>query len=471
MNYINKFKQDYRHIICAVITLVSLGFGVLFPNSLVRIAEAVRDLLWAIGYYVAEIFVSGENPIGAPVAQLQSWKIFDSVWVPVRILPDTWEEFTILWGNYWGLFFSGDNFLAYLSTVGNFFFFLSRFLLILVPLLLVIVMRLNAYKNKRCTVRNLESSQLRSFKSFLFKRIYPIIAWCKDFVAFLKENGEYTRMWLVIWCLHFNVFSIVIAFLAYYFYFVASWDMLSLYTQSLKLLNDLTPIIRFIPGIIWLCAGTWLYNHICRSMAFARLYYAERCNRAFLSDRGIVTTVYGVMGIGKTQMITSMALSSEIDQFDQAFEILLEKDMMFPNFPWQIFRDQLKKRIDSRDIVDLPTCREWVQSHRPYFDRIIALSYTAEEYKALREKHKLFKNDYTFGYDYTHYDITYNDELKITHLYEALEDYACAYLIFTVKTTLLFSNYSIRVDSILHDLGNMPTRDNDFLHRDQTIQQ
>ena len=154
MNYINKFKQDYRHIICAVITLVSLGFGVLFPNSLVRVAEAVRDLLWAIGYYVAEIFVSGENPVGAPVAQLQSWKIFDSVWVPVRLLPETWEEFTTLWGNYWGLFFSGDNFLAYLSAIGNLFFFLSRFLLILVPLLLVIVMRLNAYKNKRCTTRN-----------------------------------------------------------------------------------------------------------------------------------------------------------------------------------------------------------------------------------------------------------------------------------------------------------------------------
>ena len=471
MNYIQKFKQDYRHIICAVITCISLGLGVLFPNSLPRIAEALRDLLFSLGYYVAEIFVNGKNPVPAPVVDLQSWKFTDQIWVPVRILPETWEEFVTLWNNYWGLFFSGDNFLAYLSAIGNFFFYLSRFLLILLPLVMVVVLKLNDYKNKRCTTRNLESSQLRSFKSFLFKRIYPMIAWCKDFVAFLKENSEWYKMWLVLWCLHFNVFALVIAFFAYYFYFVASFDLLSLYGQVLKLLNDLTPIIRFIPGIIWFCAGAWLYNHICRSMAFARLYYAERCNRAFLRGRGVLTTLYGPPGAGKTDSVKGMALSSEIDQFDNAYEILLEKDMMFPNFPWQNFRDVLKNRIDRNEIVDLPSCRKWVQKGRRYFD-YIASTYTFDEWKKEKRQRLTFlKEDYTFGYDYTHYRITYNDNLKITHLFEALEDYACAYLIFTVKTTLLFSNFSIRVDSILRDLGNMPSRDNDFFNRDPEYQE
>ena len=100
-----------------------------------------------------------------------------------------------------------------------------------------------------------------------------------------------------------------------------SFDFGNIYTQLLKLLADLTPMIRFIPGVIWCLIGIWAYNYICRSMAFTRLYYAERCNRAFLSERGVVTTVYGEMGIGKTQMVTSMALSSEIAQFDDAFDI------------------------------------------------------------------------------------------------------------------------------------------------------
>lgn len=471
MKYLRKFKQDYRHIICAVITVLSLALGILFPNSLPRIAEALRDLLFSIIFYVVEIFTRGDNPISATVVQRQSWQFCEQIWEPIRIFPESWEEFIRLWDNYWKLFFSYENFDRYLSYLGDLFFYFSRFALIFLPLILVAILQIYSFKNKRCNVRNLESSQLKKFKAFLFKRIYPIVAWCKDFVAFLKENSEYTNMWLVIWCLHFNIFAIAIAFVAYYLFFISSWDVVSVFTQAIKLIDDLTPMIRFIPGVMWAVIGIAVYNYVCRSMAFNRLYYAERCNRSFLSGRGVVTTVYGEMGIGKTQMITGMAVSSENDQFDRAFKILLRKDAMFPNFPWQVFRDNLKKNIENDVIVDLDTCRKWVRSYRLFFDRITSLRYSPEEYQKLRKRYGLLKQDYTFGYDYRHYRTSYTDELKVTHLFEALEDYACAYLIFTVKTTLIFSNYSIRLDSILSYLGNMPSRDNDFFNRDPALQE
>ena len=472
--YLNKkiadFKQDYRHIICAVFTLISLGAGFLFPNSLPRLAESVRDLATSFFYYIAQLFYRDGNPIKATVIELQSWQFANQIWKPIKILPYTWDEFLVAWDVYWEAFFSKDNFGRYLSYLADLSFYSSRFLLILLPLVMLFILQINSYKDKRCNVRNLESKQLKKFKDFQFNRIYPMIAWFKDFGVFLQENSVYKSTWIVLWCLHFNIFSMVIAFFAYYLYFVASWDFISLFTQVLKLLNDLTPMIRFIPTIIWIIVGVKVYNYICRSMAFNRLYYAEKCNRSFLRGRGVVTTVYGEMGIGKTQMITSMALSAEIEQFDMAFEILLEKDMQFPNFPWQTFRDELKKRIDSRKIVDLLSCRKWVVTAAKYFD-YISSTYSPEEWKIRCKECKFIKSDYTFGYDYTHYRTTYNDELKITHLFKALEDYACAYLIFTVKTTLLFSNYSIRVDSILNSLGNMPSRDNDFLNRSPELQE
>lgn len=464
-----KKKRDYRHIICAVFTFISLAAVVLFPNSLPRLAETVRDLLFSFAYYICEIILRDGNPILATVMKLPEWKICKDIWKPLNILPYSWEEFIAAWDYYWNIFFSKENFEGYLAAVGDFFYYFSRILLVLLPLVMVLILQISSYKDKRCNDRHLESLQLKKFKGFLFNKIYPVIAWCKDFVEFLKENKKYYQMWIVLWCLHFNVFSIVIAFAAFYLYFVASWDMLGIYTQLLKLIEDISPMVRFIPGIIWTVIGVKIYNYVCRSMAFNRLYYAERCNRAFLRGRGVVTTVFGEMGIGKTQMITSMALSSEIEQFDMAFEILLEKEMQFPNFPWQIFRDELKKRIDNRTIVDLPSCKDWVSYCRFFFERISAI-YTADEYREKRKAYKLLKEDYTFGYDYTHYMTTYNDELKIIHLFDALEDYACAYLIFTVKTTVLFSNYSIRVDSILEDLGNMPSRDNDFLNRAPELQ-
>ncbi len=466
-----QFKRDYRHIICTVITFISFALGILFPNSLPRLAETVRDLFVSLGYYFVGIFTRGENPIHATVNELQTWKFAEEIWEPIKLLPYTWEEFQVLWEKYWEVFCTKENFERYLLYLGDLSFYVSRILLILMPLVFVLVLQLNRYKDKHCTERNLESKQLQKFKAFKFKRIYPLITWCKDFITFLKENPVYISTWLVLWCLHFNVFSIVIAFFAYYLYFVTSFDFVSLFTQALKLLADLTPMIRFIPGIIWFCIGASIYNSVCRSMAMDKLYHAEDCNNAFLSGRGVVTTVYGEMGIGKTQMITGMALTSEKDQFNRSAKILERKETMFPNFPWQTFRDQIKENIENDNIVDIDTCRKWVRGHRAMFDKITSFEHiSAESYRRMREKYGIFKKDYTFGYDYTHYKVTYNDELKITHLFDALEDYACAFLIFTVKTTLIFANYSIRVDSILSDVGNMPMRDMDFFARDPELQ-
>ena len=466
----NHWKRDYRHFICVGITLVSIAFGFLFPNSLARLGETIRDLGTSIAYYFVEIIQPNGNPVRPTVLGFPEWQFTEDKWENLNVLPYTWEEFVYLWYRFWGVFFTEENFLGYWHAIGDFMYYASRILLLVVPFIALIILKVNSYKGTECRERNKKSKALKLYEKFVFKVVYPVIAWVKDFIGFCKENNGYTSIWLVLWLLHFNVISIVIGFTAYYFYFSASWDISTLYRQLLKLQIDLSPIVRFIPALIWALLALWIYNYICRSMAFTRLYYAERCNRSFLSDRGIVTTVYGEMGIGKTQMITSMALSSEIDQFDMAFEILLEKDLQFPNFPWQTFRDELRKKIDNRTIVDLPTCRKWVQNARVFFDRITSI-YTAEEYREKRRKYRLLKEDYTFGYDYTHYRTTYNDELKITHLFEALEDYACAYLIFTVKTTLLFSNYSIRVDSILKDLGNMPSRNNDFFDREPEMQE
>ena len=468
--YIKEWKKDYRHILCTVLTVLSLCMGILFPNSLPRLAETVRDLGVSVGYYFANLFSRGANPVRPTVLQMPSWQFAEQIWEPVKLFPYTWEEFKAACGKYFDVLFTKENFLAYWYKLGDLLFYLSRFSLILVPLLIVVVMRLKAMANKRCTDRNKVSKPLQIYEKFVFKYIYPMIAWCKDFVIFCKENSKYPLAWLTIWALHFNIFSIFIGFTAYYFYFSASWNIGSLYGQLLKLVLDLTPVIRFLPGIVWACIFVWFYNYICRSMAFNRLYHAEHNNRAFLKERGIITTIYGEPGIGKTEMVKSMALSSEIQQFDDAFGIMLRKDMMFPNFPWQRLRDELKKRIENRTIVDTDICAKWVRKCRRFFD-YIQDNHTAEEWKQLRKRYRFLKMDYTFGYDYDHYRTSYNDELKITHLFEAIESYACAYLIFTVKTSLLFANFSIRTDSILTDLGNLPSRDNDFFNRDPLFQE
>ena len=459
---------DYRHYICIAISLLSLGCGFLFPNAIPRLGEALRDVGLSCAYYFMELFFSNSNFIYPTVVDMPSWQWAESRWEVLTLFPYEWEEFKILWVKYWEAFISRENFEAFWFSFGDVMYYVSRVLLILMPLVLVVVLKLRSYTNVSPNKRKGKSKQLIRAEKCLFKVVYPIIGWIKDFISFLSDNSIYRKICSVLWLLYFNIFSITLGFVAFYLYFIVSFDFIGIYTQVMKLLYDLTPMIRFLPGVVWLCIGLWIYNYFCRSMAFQRLYAYERANRSFLKKRGVVTTVYGAMGTGKTQLITSMALSAEIEQWDNAFEILLEKDLMFPNFPWQNLRDYLNREICERGLCDLDAVKARINTYCKGFDYVLQNGFTPGEWRSYRKAKRC--PDYTFGYDYEHYAYTYNDEAKITHLYDALTDYACAYLIFTVRTSLIFANYSIRVDSMFEDLGNMPLRNNDFFHRNPEAQ-
>ena len=454
---------------CSLITLGLLGLGILFVNCLPRIAEALRDLVLSLLYYIFGLFSENENPISASVTNFASWKFTDSRWRTLGAMPFTWEEFKVLFVDFWRLLLNKENFGAYISSSGDKFYYIFKILLLIMPLGLLIYMKFRSYTNTRVNERNVKSKHLVRYEKIKYKVIYPVAAKIKNFVLFVIEHG-YHKIWFFLGLLYFNAFAIVIELIAFYLYFIISFDVANIYVQVLKLLEDLTPLIRFVPGIVWVIVGILVYNHICRSMAFARIYYYDRCNKGMLKDRGVVTTVYGEMGVGKTQLVTAMALTSEIQQWDMAFEILLEKDLMFPNFPWQTLRDSLKKAIDNRIVVDIPTCKLWLERYRYFFERITSLDSNCATYQMRRSRYGYFPIDYTFGYDYDKYPIYYNDELKMTHLFDALEDYACAYLVYTVQSTLIFSNYSIRVDSMIEDIGNFPLRNNDFMSRDVRLQ-
>ena len=464
---IKYFKAEPRNIILILFTVLVVQASMLFPNAIPRLIKSIVDVFVSFLYYCFAMLGRGESPIPATVTQIDAWQIFPEVWEPVALFPHSLEEFFAFWGIYFKNVFSSDYFIAYLLSIYNVLDVVVRFLAYFsIPLFLIFKLQLDGIKNKKCDDDSKKSRQLIRFEKFYFNVVLKIVAWIKDFVSFCGENSKFVKLWIILACLYFNVFSILISFIAYYLYFVSGWNLLSIYGQILKLQSDLTPIIRFMPGIIWLCLAIVIYNAICRSKGFQRLYRAEECNRAFLRERGIVSVVFGAMGTGKTQLITSMARSAEVEMFDEAYKIMLDKDIMFPNFPWHKFRNELKKQIDKRKVYDLKSCERWVRGREQYFVYCYN-KYSKEEFIEIQKRKKF--SEPCFGYDYEHYSLTYNDELKITTIYDALVSYAQAYMIFTVKTTLLFSNYSIRVDSLLDELGTFPARNSDFFDREPKL--
>ena len=74
-----------------------------------------------------------------------------------------------------------------------------------------------------------------------------------------------------------------------------------------------------------------------------------------------------------------------------------------------------------------------------------------------------------FDYDYERYGLFYNDKLKVVDVWEVIETYAQLYFIYVMQSSYIQSNYSIRTDSIISDIGNFPLWDSDFFERDSRL--
>ena len=117
--FIKLKSLDYRHYINFAITLGFLAMGVfVFPNSVLRLAETVRNVGTSAAYYFCELWLDN-NTIQPTVMGLPEWEFMPSQFEPLKILPLTWDEFTDVWSRYWDVFFKAQMFSDYMTLVGD----------------------------------------------------------------------------------------------------------------------------------------------------------------------------------------------------------------------------------------------------------------------------------------------------------------------------------------------------------------
>ncbi len=468
-----KKRFNYRHIICIAITLAFISVSVfVFPNAFGRIIEAFRDFGLSVAFYFCELFgiEYGFTPTVTELPKIPFFPSYGGENSPSTPLPDTWTGFQSNWAVYWQLWVNKDNFLNYLSFICDVLFVVCKILIIVLPLILFLLWWFKRYLKKQNNDYNKDSKPLRAFKQIVYYTYRPVRIWLIGFITFIREHKAYWVTWLCLWLYNFNAFTIFIEFLAYYLYFVMSFDIASLYLQVYKLVLDLWAVIDFVPPLAWVVIAVILLEVASRNIAYQRLYHNERRNRGFINERGVVTICYGAMGVGKTMQITDMALSTEVEYRDMAFEIILEIDMHYPYFPWINFENALKQVIELHTVYDLPSCRKFVRLLYEYFCAgLISPSIRKSCRRQLKKRYGINYGNLCFDYDYERYGLTYDDKLKIANFWTTLEDYACAYFIYTVQSSLLVSNYSIREDNLIADIGNFPLWDNDFFKRDSRL--
>jgi membrane protein len=466
-------KIDYRHSICIAITLGFVVLGVFeFFGAVGRLIESCRDIGLSAGYYFCELFQIPHN-ITPTVNDFPKIPFFDfgggsssAPSAPSIPLPDDWQGFTDKWSLYWQTWATSENLFFYLAFLGDLLYMLSMIILCVLPVVLVAFVILRKFAKTENNDYGKDTKPLRVFKRMTaFYR--PVKAWFISFTAFLRERGVYWKIWLALWLFYFNVFTIVLEFIAFYLYFVVSFDFINIYRQVYKLFLDLWPVITFIPLWAWVIISLFLIDRWRKKIGYAVLNHNEMKNRGFINERPIVIMVCGTMGKKKTTMLTDIALSQQVMFKDKAFEKILENDLKFPYFPWINLENAIKRAMSRHEVYNLATCRR-------YIDRLSAFFYAAQDYsehakairRHLRRKYRLCYDNLCFGYDYERYGFTYDDKLKVVTVWEVLKTYAQLYFIYVIQSSLIISNYSVRSDSLMSDTGNFPLWNTDFFRRD-----
>ena len=247
-----------------------------------------------------------------------------------------------------------------------------------------------------------------------------------------------------------------------------SFDVSSLYIQVYKLILDLAPFFSIVPLPVWIIVGVIVYFYMCRNIGYARLNHYERRDRGFINERPIVSMVCGTMGKKKTTILTDMALSQEVMFRDKAFEKLLEADLKFPNFPWINLENYIKVCMKNHVIYNLSSCKKTIRSLKFFYTVMPFLDLTMQKScgRHLKKRFGLDMNFLMFEYDVLTYPTSYYDGLVVTNIWDTIETYSQLYFIYIIQSSLLISNYSVRVDCVLSDIGNFPLWNTDFFRRD-----
>jgi len=449
---------DYRHIINVVITAgIGGGLGYYFRASFLRLFEGVKDFGLCVAFYFCELFGIKHS---LPIAINALSPYLDPL--PLRF--DLSAVFAHA-GDFFRSFFNGATFVEYLGSMNKAARMLAYVLTFVLPVFILVYILVEKQKKLVNNDFAKESKALKKAKRFGEKVYMPVKAWVLDYWDFTVAK-KYLRIWLIELAFIFNGVTILFEFIAWYFYFVASFDFGSIFTQVYKLFIDLAPTVRFIPKLVWIIIGLKIFDVIRKKIGYQVLEHNELKNRGFINERPIIAFVCGSMGSGKTTKIVDMALSQEVMFRDQALEILIEIDLKYPKFPWISFENALKRLIDNHVIYNLASIDSFMDSFKSLVLKVLSCDSSVKrsfsrKYKRLFSS-RILTDETFFGYEYKKYGLETYDGLKVASLIDELKDYAKAYFVYLVQSVYLIGNLSVRVNDQFLSNGNFPLWQNDF---------
>lgn len=434
-------RRTINIVATVLLSCVFVLVGVfVFYSSYLRLGESLVDLWNSVAFYFCELFAIPHSftPTVGQFSGVLSWNVY---------LPPNFEAFKSDAGNYFALLVSRANFLGWWNGAVKVLGIIAKVLIIVLPVIIILYFLVKWLYGKSNNRYNRDTVPLKVFKWITQFTYQPLKRFVQSYREFLHRHGWIWKCWVALWVFHLNGASIIVSFLAFYFYFVVSFDFQALYMQFPKLIIDVGVVLRHFPWwILLFVAWTW-FNRWRRRIALGRLRHYEARNCGFINELPIVSMTCGSMGKKKTTVITDMGLSQAVMFRQKALSILQNNDMKFPFFPWICFERELQACMEYGTVYNLASVKVWVELKRRRF-----LHHGRSDWQL-------------YGYDVGRYGLVYDDALKHSSLFEVMTTYAQAYFIYVMESSLLLSNYSVRDDGQLFTEGNFPTWCADFFPR------
>ena len=221
---------DYRHYIALLMILGSVAIGLMvYEYPFIRFFEACRDFGRSIVGTVFKLLGQEASEGWYTVNDFSSVDLKDIFGINL-------EEFQAKFTNVWEFVGRKDYFFFYLLFLLYYLVqFLIRFCLVLIVLIPIILYNVLTW-NKVNTDHNKDTLPLQIYRRFVEFPARRVIAWCKDFWLFFSL--KYKQWFIGVWLFNLGLFTVIVSFLAYYFYILATFSFGTVHIQLAKLLAD-----------------------------------------------------------------------------------------------------------------------------------------------------------------------------------------------------------------------------------------
>ncbi|MCH5146528.1 MAG: hypothetical protein J1F61_00810 [Clostridiales bacterium] len=448
-----KLLKNPGHVISLLFTVAFILVSVLcFQNSWLRIGESFKDICTSL----AHAFTGAEPTVN----KFSSLDLQD-----LNILPKDLQLFLTKFELYGQTLLYKETYLYFLTWLAQILRGVAVFILFaLLPMLALVLIAWLSLKFFSNNKYNQDTVPLQIVKTIAGFTYWPVKRGINAYLKFLKGHKVYPIIWALIWALNFNIYTILFEAIAYYYYFVTTFDFVNLYVQACKLLLDLSTVLLFFPPWAWaiiLIYGFFIFRNL---YSVHKLVKLEKKSEEIVAELPVAVLITGTMNTGKTTFNTELAITYNKYFRDVADKKMFEITMRFPNFPWINLERCIKYGLEHHTIYNLATCKQFIRLLRKIHDN--PNKYTQLKWRILQRRYGYNFENFQFDYDVKRYGFSYYDNLETKTIFDVMESYAQHYFIYVISCSLMLANYSIRVDDFLKDKGNFPLWDINFFRKD-----